>query len=106
MHQYVTLCCAACGVLVAQRLNHNDSTTTVLDQKCLLYLKITFLAVAKRAPWHVPDADPSLRFLIALATHPVRFSYVFAAMSGEADMLNDTIMLDPEVSPQNPIAFQ
>jgi hypothetical protein len=66
-HHHATLCIAAYGFLVAQRLSHGGSKKTALDQKRLPYPRMTSLAAAGRAQRHVPDPIPTLRFLIAQA---------------------------------------
>ncbi len=64
-HHHATVCIAAYGFLVAQRLSQGGSKKTVLDQKRLAYPKITSLAAAGRAQRHGPDSIPTLRFLLA-----------------------------------------
>lgn len=66
-HHHATLCIAAYGFLVAQRLSHGGPKKTVLDQKRLPYPQTTSLAAAGRAQRHVPDSIPTRRFLIAQA---------------------------------------
>ncbi len=64
-HHHATLCIAAYAFLMAQRLKEGCKKTAPIDQKCLLYPKITNLAVAGRAQRHVPDSIPTLRYQIA-----------------------------------------
>ena len=66
-HHHATLCIAAYGFLLADRLHHEGSKKILLDQKYLPYPKITCRAAAQRAQRHVPDSIATLRYLLARA---------------------------------------
>ena len=64
-HHHATLCIAAYGFLLPERLKHDGSKKILLDQKYLPYPKITSHAAAQRAQRHVPDSIATLRFVLA-----------------------------------------
>ncbi len=65
-HHHATVCIAAYGFLLAQRLQNASKKTAPIDQKRLPYPKITNLAAAGRTQRHVPDSIPTLRYLVSM----------------------------------------
>jgi len=66
-HHHATLCIAAYGFLLADRLRHGGSKKTPLDQKRLPYPKVTRRGAAQRTQRHVPDSIATLRYVLACA---------------------------------------
>ena len=66
-HHLATLCIAARGFLVSERLKGGGSKKTPLNQKRLSYPKTTRRAAAGRMQRHVPDSIPTLRHPLARA---------------------------------------
>jgi len=64
LHHPATLCIAAYGFLLHQRLTQGNKKTP-LDPQRLAYPKVLSLAAAGRAQRPVPDSIASLRQLIA-----------------------------------------
>jgi SRSO17 transposase len=66
-HHHASLCIAAYGFLLDQRLKGGGSKKTPLDQKSLAYPQATSRAAAGRMQRHVPDSIATLRYLFARA---------------------------------------
>jgi SRSO17 transposase len=64
-HHHASLCIAAYGFLVAQRLTRGGGKKTPRSAASLPYPKITCREVLQRAQRHVPDSIASLRWCIA-----------------------------------------
>lgn len=66
-HHHATLCIAAYGFLIGQRLKDGSDKKTPLNQKRLFYPRATHRAAAGRMQRHVPHSIPTLRYLFARA---------------------------------------
>ncbi len=64
-HHHATLCIAAYGFLVAERLCHKDTKKTPYSARNLPYPKIACRGAARRAQRHVPNSISTLRWTIA-----------------------------------------
>ena len=65
-HHHATLCIAAYGFLVAERLRHKDTKKTPYSARNLPYPKVTSRGAVRRAQRHVPNSISTLRWTIAL----------------------------------------
>ena len=64
-HHHATLCIAAYGFLVAERLRHKDTKKTPYSARNLPYPKVTCRGAARRAQRHVPNSISTLRWISA-----------------------------------------
>jgi len=62
---HATLCIAAYGFLVAERLRHKDTKKTPYSARNLPYPKITCHGAVRRPQRHVPNSISTLRWIIA-----------------------------------------